>query len=94
MIRLFLYIGIRRINCKQEKKHMPYITCTKKKSQHKVHISVCEQCKGMKCADYRDFVQPVMFPSFVLDKPLRKAGKVKRVKPAPLPDKPEQLSFI
>jgi len=73
---------------------MPYITCTKKKSRHKVSVAVCERCKGMKCPDYRNFIQPVMFPSFVVDKPLRKAVKMKRIKPAPIPDKPEQLSFI
>ena len=69
---------------------MAYITCTKKKS-HKVHISICEQCKGMVCADYRNHIQPTLFPLCVRDKPLRKPARMKRVKPAPLPDGPEQL---
>ena len=70
---------------------MDYITCTKKKSRHKVQISVCEKCKGMICADYRNHVQPPLFLLLVWDKPLRKPDRMKRVKPAPLPDGPEQL---
>jgi hypothetical protein len=69
---------------------MPYITCTKKKP-HKVHISVCEKCKGVQCPDYLDFIQPTLFPSLVRDKSLRKPVRIKKVKPVPLPDGPEQL---
>jgi hypothetical protein len=69
---------------------MAFITCTKKKSRHKVHISVCEKCKGMKCSDYRNYIQPTLFP-LLQDKPLRKPLRIKRIKPEPLPDGPEQL---
>jgi len=72
---------------------MPYIICTKKRS-HKVHISICEKCKGMKCPDYRNHIQPALFPKLVRDKVVRKAVRIKRAKPPPLPDGPEQLSFI
>ena len=75
-------------------KKMPYITCTKKKSRHKVSIEICERCKGMKCLDYRDYIQPTMFPSLVRDKSFRKHVRVKRIKPEPIPNGPEQLSFI
>jgi hypothetical protein len=68
---------------------MSYITCTKKKFK-KVHISVCEKCKGIQCPDYRDFVQPTLFP-LLQDKLLRKPTRRKRIKPEPLPDGPEQL---
>jgi len=69
---------------------MPYITCTKRKS-HKVHITVCEKCKGVKCPDYRDYIQPTLFQSLVQDKSLRKAVKIKKIKPTPILDGPEQL---
>jgi len=69
---------------------MPYITCTKRKS-HKVHITVCEKCKGVKCPDYRNYIQPTLFPSFVQDKPLRNAVKMEKIKPTPILDGPEQL---
>ena len=69
---------------------MPYITCTKKKSK-KIHISLCERCKGIQCSDYRDFVQPTLFPKLVRDKEVRKPVRMKKVKPVPIPDGPEQL---
>jgi hypothetical protein len=71
---------------------MPYIICTKKKSK-KVHTSVCEKCKGIQCPDYRDFVQPTLFP-LLQDKSLRKPVRMKKAKAVPLPDGPEQLLFI
>jgi len=73
---------------------MPYVTCTKKKSRHKVSIEICERCKGMKCLDYRDYIQPTLFPSFVQDKGFRETVRIKREKPVPHPDQPEQLSLI
>ena len=69
---------------------MSYIICTKKKSK-KVHISICEKCKGIQCSNYRDFVQPTLFPSLARDKSLRKPVRIKKEKPVPLPDGPEQL---
>lgn len=73
---------------------MYYVTCTKKKSRHKVNIAICERCRGMKCLDYRGFIQPTLFPSLVRDKALRKPVRIKRDKPVPHPDQPEQLSLI
>ena len=73
---------------------MPYITCTRKKSHPKVSIEICERCKGMKCPDYRDYTQPTLFPFLVRDKPLRKSVRVKRDKPVPNPDQPEQLLLL
>jgi hypothetical protein len=75
-------------------KTMPYIICTKKKSRPKVSIEICERCKGMKCLDYRDYIQPTLFPFFVQDKRFRKTVRVKREKPVPHPDQPEQLLLI
>ena len=46
---------------------MPYIICNQKKRGNKVHVSVCERCKGVQCADYLDYVQLSLFPSFVKD---------------------------
>ena len=73
---------------------MPYVTCTKKKSRHKVSIEICERCKGMKCVEYRDYIQPTLFPFFVQDKLLRKPVRMKRDKPVSHPDQPEQLLLI
>jgi len=74
---------------------MPYITCTRKKSHHKVDVTECEKCKGIKCPDYRHYVQPALFQGFTRDKPIRKTFKPKRIKTEtiPLPNGPEQLSF-
>ena len=73
---------------------MPYVICTKKKSRPKISIAVCERCKRMECPDYRDYVQPTLFPSFVHDKTLRKSVRVKTDKPVPHPDQPEQLLLL
>ena len=40
---------------------MPYITCNQKKTRNRVHISVCERCKGMACPDYRNYMQLSLF---------------------------------
>jgi len=75
---------------------MPYITCTRKKSHHKVNVAMCERCKGMKCPDYRDYIQPPLFPGLFTRKPLSKPPRQKRIKSklTPLPNSPEQLSFV
>jgi hypothetical protein len=44
---------------------MPYIVCKKKKKGNRVHVSVCERCMGVQCADYLNYVQLSLFPSFV-----------------------------
>ncbi len=44
---------------------MSYIFCNYKKKGQKVHMSVCERCKGMQCPDYRNYVQMSLFPSFI-----------------------------
>jgi len=74
---------------------MPYITCTRKKSHHKVDVAVCEKCKGIKCPDYRHYVQPVLFPGIAKEATARKTVRPKRIKTEtiPLPNSPEQLSF-
>jgi len=60
---------------------MPYIITRTKKKSHKMHISVCEQCQGMKCFDYRNHIQLTLFPSFIQDRPPKKSTWVKRVRP-------------
>jgi len=74
---------------------MPYITCTHKKSHHKVYVAKCEKCKGIKCLDYRSYVQPTLFPGIAKELTIRKAIKPKRIKTEtiPLQNGPEQLSF-
>jgi hypothetical protein len=74
---------------------MPYITCTHKKSHHKIDVAKCHKCKGIKCYDYRDYVQPALFPGITKKPTIRKTVKPKRIKTEtiPLPNSPEQLSF-
>ncbi len=74
---------------------MPYITCTRKKSQHKVDVAECEKCKGIKCPDYRHYVQPALFPGMAKEATVRKTVRPKRIKTEtiPLSNGPEQLSF-
>ena len=43
---------------------MTYIVCNQKKKGHKVHVSVCERCRGVECPDYLNYAQPSLFPSF------------------------------
>ena len=50
---------------------MPYITCCQKKTRHKVHVSVCESCKGIGCPDYREYLQLSLFPGMVPDQAVR-----------------------
>ena len=74
---------------------MPYITCTRKKSHHKVDVAKCHKCKGIKCPDYRSYVQPALFPGIAKELTIRKAFKPKRIKAEtiPLQNSTEQLSF-
>ena len=75
---------------------MPYITCSQNKSRHKVHVSVCERCKGMDCPDYRNYVQLSLFPSMIPDETIRRKFHVERaggtVTKASEP--PEQMSWL
>ena len=74
---------------------MPYITCTRKKSHHKVDVARCHKCKGIKCPDYRRYAQPALFPDIAKEPTITRAAKPKRIKTEtiPLPNGPEQLSF-
>jgi hypothetical protein len=41
---------------------MDYITCSHNKSEYKVSVAICENCRRKKtCADYRGYVQPSLF---------------------------------
>jgi len=62
---------------------MPYTTCTPKKSHHKVDVAQCHKCKGIKCYDYRDYIQPTLFPYYVQDETLRRPFRRKKAKPLP-----------
>ncbi len=76
---------------------MSYITCTQKKTKHKVHVSVCERCKGMDCPDYRNYMQLSLFPSLVPDEKIRKKFQVEKcirdVSEVSDPP-PEQMSWL
>ena len=75
---------------------MPYITCRQKKTRHKVHISVCENCKGMICPDYYHYLQLSLFPRLLPDEKVRRKFKLER-KPAndrPASKPPRQMSWL
>jgi hypothetical protein len=41
---------------------MDYITCSHTKSEYKVSVAICDNCKRKKtCVDYRNYVQPSLF---------------------------------
>jgi hypothetical protein len=41
---------------------MDYITCSRTKSEYKISVAICENCKRKKtCADYRNYAQPSLF---------------------------------
>ena len=44
---------------------MSYIVCNRKKKGNKVHVSVCERCMGIQCADFLNYAQPSLFPGFM-----------------------------
>ena len=75
---------------------MPYITCSQKKSKHKVHVSVCERCKGMDCPDYRNYLQLSLFPSFFPDKKIRRKFRPEKGTGGgqPASKLPEQMSWL
>lgn len=66
---------------------MSYLTCNRKKSRHKVHISVCEQCKGIACPDYRNFVQSTLFPLDIQSEASRTTFR-------PIADKPRSTPVL
>ena len=75
---------------------MPYITCRQKKNRHKVHVTVCEQCKGMTCPDYSRYLQLSLFPCAIPDEKIRlkfqpKPGSGDH---GPASKSPEQLSWL
>ena len=75
---------------------MSYITCTQKKTKHKVHVSVCERCKGMDCPDYRNYMQLSLFPSLVPDKQIRRklCSEKEAGAAGPVSKPPEQMSWL
>ena len=80
---------------------MDYIICNRKRSRARVKVDVCEMCMRMnKCSDYKDYIQPSLFPAFVKEMKAtkdayRRVVKLKNIKPelADRQDIPEQLMF-
>ena len=75
---------------------MPYITCRQKKTRHKVDVSVCENCKGMTCPDYYNYLQLSLFPRLIPDKKVRRKFHPERVPVGKNPDSkpPQQMSWL
>ena len=75
---------------------MSYITCSQKKTKHKVHVSVCKRCKGMDCIDYRNYVQLSLFPSLIPDEKIRRKFRPEiRVGAVdPVSKTPKQMSWL
>jgi hypothetical protein len=47
---------------------MAFIICTHKRSRPKISPSVCKKCSRIKtCHDYKDFVDPPLFPDLSND---------------------------
>ncbi|MEA2038773.1 MAG: hypothetical protein U9N82_02965 [Thermodesulfobacteriota bacterium] len=45
---------------------MDYIICHHKRSMPRVSVDVCKKCGRMnRCADYADYVQPLLFPGLI-----------------------------
>ena len=75
---------------------MPYITCRQKKTRHKVHVSVCESCRGIGCPDYRNYLQLSLFPGMAPDQAVRPKFQAENIKSEDRPDSnpPEQMSWL
>jgi hypothetical protein len=72
-----------------------FISCHYKKSEPKVHVSICKACKRRKaCDDYSRYRQPLLFPDLALPGDARKARKRRTcTKPAEPTKKQEQLDM-
>jgi hypothetical protein len=78
---------------------MDYITCNRTKSKYKISVDICSVCKHNKrCPDYKNYIQPSLFPESSTAKRMTKATFRKRRKsrgtkpdPLDLSDKAEQL---
>ena len=80
---------------------MDYITCNQKKNKPRVGIVVCGKCRRRRgCPDYRNYLQPLLFPLDSLKgkiptEAIYRRFKQKRMKPevTQIPDKPKQLAL-
>jgi len=75
---------------------LPYITCKQKKTQHKVHVSVCKSCRGINCPDYYNYLQLSLFPDLIPDERTRRKFQPERGlgDPGPVVNPPEQMSWL
>jgi hypothetical protein len=72
-----------------------FISCNKKKSKPKVHVSVCKACKRRRsCDDYSRYRQPLLFPDLAFLGDVKKPKKRRALKqPAEPRKKQEQLGM-
>lgn len=83
-------------NENRRKRNVSYITCRQKKGRHKVHVSVCENCKGMTCPDYYNYMQRSLFPRSIPDEKIRQKFQPEQSSDDYRSDakSPEQMSWL
>jgi hypothetical protein len=80
---------------------MDYITCNQKRNKPKVSIAVCAKCKRRRnCADYRNYLQPLLFPDLFKERKITKLiyrrdvrNKRMQSEVGEILDRPEQLTL-
>jgi len=80
---------------------MDYITCTCRKNKPRVSVAVCMKCKRSRnCIDYRDYLQPSLFPDAFERRKIARAIYTRGNKPkrtiseaTEILGKPEQLAL-
>jgi hypothetical protein len=71
-----------------------FISCHYKKSEPKVHVSICKACKRRRsCDDYSRYRQPLLFPDLTFPDVKRTRKRKTYTKPAEPTKKQEQLDM-
>jgi hypothetical protein len=72
-----------------------FISCNRKKSRPKVHVTVCNACKRQRsCDDYSRYRQPLLFANLALPVEAKKTRRKRAYsKPLETKQKQEQLGM-